>query len=109
MLACYDETTLALCLSLGNQPFALECVLGCGAIAAQQGQYSHAAPLLAAAQSLLDSLHPYLKAVERPELTQWVAATRAALGESDFAAAWTAGRRGPSQRAWRRRGIFVSR
>lgn len=90
-LTCYDET-LALCLSLGNQSFALECVLGCGAIAAQQGQHRQAVPLLAAAQRLLDSLHPYLKAVERPELTQWVAATRAALGESAFDAAWAAGR-----------------
>lgn len=89
-LACYDET-LALSLSLGNQPFALECVLGCGVIAVQQGHYRPAASLLAAAQHLLDSLPPYLKAVARPELTQSVAAARTALGERDFAAAWTAG------------------
>lgn len=89
-LACYDET-LALCLLLENQSFALECLLGCGAIAVAQEEYRLAAHLLAAAQKLLDTLQPYLKAIERPELMQLIERTRTTLGESAFAAAWLAG------------------
>jgi len=89
-LACYEET-LALCQQLEHQSFALECLLGCGAIAAKRGEHRLAAQLLAAAQRLLDTVPPYLKAMDRTELMALAASTRAALAESDFTAAWAVG------------------
>ena len=89
-LDCYREA-LTLSIVLENKHVAAECWLSCSAIAAQQGKHEQAARLLAATQALVDTLPPYLKAMDRTELTQLVVATQTALDVADFTAAWTVG------------------
>lgn len=91
-LACYDEA-LALSQVLENKHVAVECWLSCSAIAVQQSQHKLAAGLLAATQTLVDTLPPYLKTMDRTELTRLIEDTRTVLGEADFAAAWALGAR----------------
>ena len=90
--ACYGEA-LTLSQALENKHVAVECWLSCSAIAIQQKRYALATHLLAASQSLLATLPPYLKAMDRTELTTLVESARTALGEADFATAWALGER----------------
>jgi hypothetical protein len=72
---------------------------GLAAVAAAQGQPLLAARLFGAAEALREALGTPLKPSERAGYDQATQATRGALGEDSFAAAWAEGRALPLDEA----------
>jgi hypothetical protein len=64
---------------------------GLGGVAAGQGLADRAARLLAAADAWFDQTHQLLDPPERVEHDGYIAAARAQLGDTAFAAAWADG------------------
>jgi predicted ATPase/class 3 adenylate cyclase len=90
--ALYEES-LAIFRQLGDQRGIALALDGLAALAAaHQGQPERAARLSGAAEALREAVGAPLSPHERAEYHRHVAATRAALGEEAFAAAWEAGR-----------------
>jgi hypothetical protein len=75
---------------MGNRPGIAECLEGLAAVVGA-GQSARAARLLGAADALRRVIATPLPPVERPSYEATVTATRVALGEAAFAAAWAAG------------------
>jgi predicted ATPase/DNA-binding CsgD family transcriptional regulator len=80
--------SLALRRELGERPGIAECLEGLAAVAAGTGRPDRAARLLGAAGALRAALGAPLPPIDRPDHEATVAATRAALGGTAFAAAW---------------------
>jgi non-specific serine/threonine protein kinase len=83
--------TLGMLRTLGLKTHLAELqeLLACAA--AGQGRYLRAARLFAAAEAFRDATGFRLRPGDRGHVTRHLAATRAALGEAEFAAAWAAG------------------
>ena len=84
--------SLALRRELGERLGIAECLEGLATVAAGTGQPERAARLLGAAEALREAIGAPLPPVDRPDHDDDDSATRAALGEAAFAAAWAAGR-----------------
>jgi predicted ATPase/DNA-binding SARP family transcriptional activator len=86
------EESLMIFREVGEKLGIAGCLEGFAGLAESAGQPQRAAQLFGAAASLRDSLGAPVPPAERADYDRRVAATRAALGEQSFAAAWAAGR-----------------
>ncbi len=87
----YRES-LGLWGEIGTQEGVADVLAGTGRLAALGGRPAPAARLLGAAAALGEALGYVVPPPERARCANAAAAVRAALGEHEFAAAWTAGR-----------------
>jgi predicted ATPase len=87
----YEESLLIL-QDIGLKEYVAACLEGWGAVMAAQGTPRKAARLWGAAEALREALGTPLPPVERADHEHSVAASRTALGEEPFAAAWAEGR-----------------
>ena len=69
-----------------------ECLDGLAQVASARGHYEHAARLSGAAEAQREIVGKWSEPVDQASRDQWVAPTRAALGDIPFAAAWAEGR-----------------
>jgi non-specific serine/threonine protein kinase len=90
--AFYAES-IALARALGDTTFLGAGLAAIGTIAADVGEAARAARLLGAAEAMYQVAGAWSFIAARGEHRQAVEATRAALGEEAFAAAWAEGRR----------------
>jgi non-specific serine/threonine protein kinase len=65
---------------------------GLAQVASARGHYDHAARLFGAAEAQREIVGKWSEPVDQASRDQWVAPTRAALGDTPFAAAWAEGR-----------------
>jgi predicted ATPase/DNA-binding SARP family transcriptional activator len=86
------EESLMIWWDLGSKEGITACLEGLGRVAGTVGQSERAARLLGAAVALRDTPGATWKPEERAEHERHVDASRAALGEEAFTAAWTSGR-----------------
>jgi predicted ATPase/transcriptional regulator with XRE-family HTH domain len=77
---------------LGDKQGIAECVAGLAEVARAQQQMAQAAQLLSATAALLAAIGGCLEPVERAIYDGSVLAVQSALGEENFASAWSAGR-----------------
>ena len=89
--AAYREA-LDLAVAGDDEWYGAACLMGLGGVAAVRGQPERAVRLFAAAAAQREQLGVPLTSVIRVQLDRMVAATRTALGDAPFAAAWDAGR-----------------
>jgi predicted ATPase/DNA-binding CsgD family transcriptional regulator len=75
-----------------------ECLEGFAELAAESGIYEPAARLLGAAHVVRETNGSMVEPVDRPIYDSCVSATRSALGEAGFAAAWASGQAAPLER-----------
>jgi non-specific serine/threonine protein kinase len=69
-----------------------ECLDGLAQIASAKGHYEHAARLFGAAEAQREIVGKWSEPVDQASHDQWVVPTRAALGDTPFAATWAEGR-----------------
>ena len=69
-----------------------EYLAGLGGVAAADGRHERAARLLGAAEEMLSLLGAFLRPPDRAEYERSIAATRAGLNDTAFAAAWAEGK-----------------
>jgi predicted ATPase/DNA-binding CsgD family transcriptional regulator len=91
--------SLELAQRLGHRWHGGVCVAGLAAIAVQRGNAEPAARMLAAAAALREAAGPPLRACDQDWHDRATAASRAAIGETAFAAAWAAGAALPADAA----------
>ena len=84
--------SLSLCGRLGIRWLTEVCLEGLAGVACALGNYAQATRLLGAAEVLSESLDLRLPPPYQSALEQWVAASRAGLPASTFAALWAEGR-----------------
>jgi hypothetical protein len=82
----------------GESRHLADCFEALAMVAAGTGEPERAARLLGTAAALREAIGAPHWPVEEPEYQAIAAATRAALGDAAFAAAWAAGRATPSER-----------
>jgi predicted ATPase/transcriptional regulator with XRE-family HTH domain len=90
-LDLYRES-LAMLWDIGGKSKYVACLEGIGSLAVAQRRPEHAARLFAVAAALRESFSTPLAPVEREEHERALTSARAQLGETAFAAAWSAGR-----------------
>jgi predicted ATPase/DNA-binding SARP family transcriptional activator len=83
--------SLRLRQEIGERPGIGQCLVGLAIVAGDQGQALRATRLLGAAEAVLRSVAQPLSPFERSAYDRTVAAARASLGTTAFAAAWRAG------------------
>lgn len=83
--------SLALCQTLDNKHMTARCLAGLGGVALARGQNEYATQLLAAAQTLFDTLPPFLPPGDQAEYDKMLQAAQATLSAEDFAHAWNEG------------------
>jgi tetratricopeptide (TPR) repeat protein len=88
--ARYEES-LTLHREVGERRGIAECLLGFAGVAAAAGQPERAARLFGAAAALREAIGVPMAPVDRADYDRHVAAVHAALGETAFAGAWSAG------------------
>jgi len=88
--ALYTQS-LTLYREMGNDADVGECLEGLAGVADAQGQAQRAARLLGATAALRATLRVPLPVADRAANERLVAATREALGDAAFGAAWAAG------------------
>jgi predicted ATPase len=93
------EESLTIYRELGDKTHIAESFEGLAGVACAQGQQERAARLFGAVEVLREALHAPLPPAARPDYEGQVAAVRAALGESAFAAARAKGRAMPLEQA----------
>jgi predicted ATPase/class 3 adenylate cyclase len=84
--------SLALQRELGNKQGIAECLAGLAGLAAATEEHERAARLFGAADALLDAIGAPLSPADRAERDRDLALACGHLGETQFGAAWTAGR-----------------
>jgi hypothetical protein len=89
---CLMRESLVLWQELQSGWGMAEALEGCAHLGTAHEKPERAARLFGAAEALRERIGIGVQAFERPEYDQGVAATRAALGEEVFAAAWEEGR-----------------
>jgi predicted ATPase/transcriptional regulator with XRE-family HTH domain len=82
---------LALCQTLDNKHMTARCLAGLGGVALAQGQNKYAVQLLSAAQTLFDTLPPFLPPGDQAEYDKMLQAAQATLSAEDFTHAWNEG------------------
>jgi predicted ATPase/class 3 adenylate cyclase len=82
---------MALCQELGAKVIGAQVFGGFAKLARVHGQAARAARLLGAAQALRDAMGAPVHAARRADHERQVSATRTAIGEEAFAAAWAEG------------------
>jgi non-specific serine/threonine protein kinase len=97
--AAFFRDSLTLSKELGDRWVAEGCLEGLAGAAALRRQYEHAARLFAAAETLRLSLGRHRSIADQADFGKRVASTRATLGDSAFAAAWTQGTTMPLEEA----------
>jgi DNA-binding CsgD family transcriptional regulator len=105
--AFYEES-LTLARELNHLWLTASCLEGWAALVAEQGQFTWAAQLWGAAESLRITIGVPLPAVERADYERAVAAARAALRDGIFAARWAEGRSMAPEQAIAAQGKIVS-
>jgi tetratricopeptide (TPR) repeat protein len=90
--AAHFMESLALRQTLGNTLWMAECLLGVASVIVVQGQGEQAARLFGAVQDVLESSGAMLSPADYNEYERNLAAARAKLDETTFAAAWAQGR-----------------
>jgi hypothetical protein len=90
-LAHYQES-LAEARQMGNRLVIAPSLEGLAAVVAAQGEFTWAARLWGAAESLREALGTPLPPVDRAGYERSFAPARISLGEKAFAAAWAEGR-----------------
>jgi len=90
--AAYLTQSLMMSRRLDDKEHTVECLEGFAGLTAAQGHPAKAVRLWGAADSLRQSLEIPLSPLERDEYQRSLTASRAALGETGFAAEWAAGR-----------------
>ncbi len=83
--------SMALARRLGYRWHESLCLLGLALVAFYSGEHARTARLLGSAEVLREATGAPLRPLVQAHHDQIVAATRAALGEAEFAAAWAAG------------------
>jgi len=83
--------SLALSWRLRDEKLIAAALAALGGVALAEGEHARAGLLLAAAYQLFDRLPRFLAPGYRCDYASLKAATRAALGDAKFAAAWSAG------------------
>jgi non-specific serine/threonine protein kinase len=83
--------SIVACRDVSDRWVAQECLEGFAEVAFAEGNYIRAARLLGTAEALRDSLASHRLAADQAAFDQRVSATRARLGEPEFAAAWAEG------------------
>lgn len=91
--------SLTLLRDVDNKGFMGACLEGLAGVACIQGQHEHAARLFGAADALRTTLSALLQPGDRTAFERDMAATRAALGDEAFSAAWAAGSALPLEKA----------
>jgi len=101
----YDESnarflhTLEIALDFGDRTLLAHLLEGFSGLATARGQHQRAVRLGGAAAALRESAGAPLGPAWQHIPERWLAISRAALGEVATAAAWTAGRSQPVERA----------
>ncbi len=93
------EESLRLCRDLDDKYEVACCLEGLAGVACRQGQPERAARLLGAATALREAIGMPLPQADRVDYERTMTATRTALGELVFAAAWSAGQGLPLEQA----------
>lgn len=86
------EDALALYREVGDKDGVAHCLEGFAAVATLQGRYKDAARLSGAADALREAIGSVLQPSDAARRARRLAPARAALGESDFEAAWAEGK-----------------
>jgi hypothetical protein len=78
--------------TLDNRLANVHGLLGLAQVASVEGDHEHAARLFAVAGTLRERMGAVLDDIDRERYDLYLAATKSALGEEGFAAAWAEGR-----------------